>query len=162
VVSRCHSPVPLETRPSQNPHFLFPSTTDRILNGRGPNPSDRGTNCGYRESPRRDPCTGEEEEGKKGTGQSRAPPGKDSAPRFKSSAYHQSRQSTHTSYLARPTLNTPVQDIAIVAKEATFLICCATEEFIKRFGEAAMALAERDKRTTLQYKDMGTHFRSEL
>jgi DNA polymerase epsilon subunit 4 len=48
-----------------------------------------------------------------------------------------------------------VQDIAIVAKEATFLICCATEEFIKRFGEAAMALAEREKRTTLQYKDMG-------
>jgi histone H3/H4 len=48
------------------------------------------------------------------------------------------------------------QDIAIVAKEATFLICCATEEFIKRFGEAAMALAEREKRTTMQYKDMGT------
>ncbi|KAJ6620777.1 hypothetical protein B0H10DRAFT_1641016, partial [Mycena sp. CBHHK59/15] len=48
------------------------------------------------------------------------------------------------------------KDIAIVAKEATFLICCATEEFIKRFGEAAMALAEREKRTTLQYKDIGT------
>ncbi|KAJ7729697.1 hypothetical protein DFH07DRAFT_756727 [Mycena maculata] len=48
------------------------------------------------------------------------------------------------------------KDIAIVAKEATFLICCATEEFIKRFGEAAMALAERDKRTTLQYKDIAT------
>ncbi|KAJ6584700.1 hypothetical protein B0H19DRAFT_1106145 [Mycena capillaripes] len=48
------------------------------------------------------------------------------------------------------------KDIAIVAKEATFLICCATEEFIKRFGEAAMALAEREKRTTLQYKDMAT------
>ncbi|KAJ6466488.1 hypothetical protein C8R45DRAFT_756155, partial [Mycena sanguinolenta] len=48
------------------------------------------------------------------------------------------------------------KDIAIVAKEATFLICCATEEFIKRFGEAAMALAEREKRTTMQYKDMAT------
>ncbi|KAJ7134357.1 hypothetical protein C8R44DRAFT_662771 [Mycena epipterygia] len=48
------------------------------------------------------------------------------------------------------------KDIAIVAKEATFLICCATEEFIKRFGEAAMALAEREKRTTLQYKDIAT------
>ncbi|KAJ7043869.1 histone-fold-containing protein [Mycena alexandri] len=48
------------------------------------------------------------------------------------------------------------KDIAIVAKEATFLISCATEEFIKRLGEAAMALAERDKRTTLQYKDMAT------
>ncbi|KAK7048154.1 putative transcription factor C16C4.22 [Favolaschia claudopus] len=48
------------------------------------------------------------------------------------------------------------KDIAIVAREATFLICCATEEFIKRFGEAAMALAERDKRTTVQYKDMAT------
>ncbi|KAJ7644327.1 hypothetical protein FB45DRAFT_897544 [Roridomyces roridus] len=48
------------------------------------------------------------------------------------------------------------KDIAIVAKEATFLICCATEEFIKRFGEAGMAQAEKDKRTTLQYKDMAT------
>ncbi|KAJ7075837.1 hypothetical protein B0H15DRAFT_865415 [Mycena belliarum] len=48
------------------------------------------------------------------------------------------------------------KDIAIVAKEATFLICCAAEEFIKRFGEAAMALAERDKRSTLQYKDIAT------
>ncbi|KAJ7695699.1 hypothetical protein B0H17DRAFT_930296 [Mycena rosella] len=48
------------------------------------------------------------------------------------------------------------KDIAIVAKEATFLICCAAEEFIKRFGEAAMVLAERDKRTTLQYKDIAT------
>ncbi|KAJ7430629.1 hypothetical protein FB451DRAFT_1322985 [Mycena latifolia] len=48
------------------------------------------------------------------------------------------------------------KDIAIVAKEATFLICCAAEEFIKRFGEAAMALAEREKRTTLQYKDIAT------
>ncbi|KAJ6512028.1 hypothetical protein C8R47DRAFT_1093188 [Mycena vitilis] len=48
------------------------------------------------------------------------------------------------------------KDIAIVAKEATFLICCATEEFIKRLGEASMALAEREKRTTLQYKDMAT------
>ncbi|KAJ7242816.1 hypothetical protein B0H12DRAFT_1221224 [Mycena haematopus] len=51
---------------------------------------------------------------------------------------------------------TLVHDIAIVAKEATFLICCATEEFIKRLGEAAMALAEREKRTTMQYKDMAT------
>ncbi|KAJ7505533.1 histone-fold-containing protein [Mycena galericulata] len=48
------------------------------------------------------------------------------------------------------------KDIAIVAKEATFLICCATEEFIKRFGEAGMAQAEKDKRTTLQYKDIAT------
>ncbi|KAJ7175423.1 histone-fold-containing protein [Mycena filopes] len=48
------------------------------------------------------------------------------------------------------------KDIAIVAKEATFLISCATEEFIKRIGEAAMALAEREKRTTLQYKDIAT------
>ncbi|KAF7365430.1 putative transcription factor C16C4.22 [Mycena venus] len=48
------------------------------------------------------------------------------------------------------------KDIAIVAKEATFLISCATEEFIKRFGEAAMALAEREKRTTVQYKDVAT------
>ncbi|KAJ7288531.1 hypothetical protein C8J57DRAFT_1430611 [Mycena rebaudengoi] len=36
------------------------------------------------------------------------------------------------------------KDIAIVAKEATYLICCATEEFIKRFSEAAMAIAERE------------------
>ncbi|KAJ7202804.1 hypothetical protein GGX14DRAFT_462390 [Mycena pura] len=48
------------------------------------------------------------------------------------------------------------KDITLIAKEATFLICCATEEFIKRFGEAAMALAERDKRSIVQYKDIAT------
>ncbi|CAK5284350.1 unnamed protein product [Mycena citricolor] len=48
------------------------------------------------------------------------------------------------------------KDIPIVAREATFLIACATEEFIKRLSEAAMALAERERRSTLQYKDMAT------
>ncbi|KAJ7069996.1 histone-fold-containing protein [Mycena amicta] len=48
------------------------------------------------------------------------------------------------------------KEITLVAKEATFLVACATEEFMKRFAEAAMAQAEREKRTTLQYKDMAT------
>lgn len=50
-----------------------------------------------------------------------------------------------------------VQDIPIIAKDATFLISLATEEFIKRLCEAAQIVAERDKRATVQHKDLGAH-----
>ncbi|KIK92504.1 hypothetical protein PAXRUDRAFT_829892 [Paxillus rubicundulus Ve08.2h10] len=47
------------------------------------------------------------------------------------------------------------KDLPIVAKDATFLISLATEEFIKRLSEACQKIAERDKRTTVQQKDVG-------
>ncbi|KAF8837924.1 hypothetical protein BDN67DRAFT_857048, partial [Paxillus ammoniavirescens] len=46
------------------------------------------------------------------------------------------------------------QDLPIVAKDATFLISLATEEFIKRLSEACHKIAEREKRTTVQQKDV--------
>lgn len=54
-------------------------------------------------------------------------------------------------------MNTLVQEIPIVAKEATFLISLATEEFIKRLTEAGYAVSqkEKQKRTTVQHKDLG-------
>ncbi|KAF7297749.1 Histone-fold-containing protein [Mycena kentingensis (nom. inval.)] len=48
------------------------------------------------------------------------------------------------------------KEITLVAREATFLIACATEEFMKRLAEAGMAQAEKDRRTTLQHKDLAT------
>jgi len=48
------------------------------------------------------------------------------------------------------------KDIPIIAKEATYLISVATEEFLKRISEAAMAIAERERRTTVQHKDIAT------
>jgi histone H3/H4 len=48
-----------------------------------------------------------------------------------------------------------VQDIPIVAKEATFLISLATEEFIKRLIESSQKVAEREKRATVQHRDIG-------
>jgi histone H3/H4 len=47
------------------------------------------------------------------------------------------------------------QDLPIVAKEATFLISIATEDFIKRITEASRRLAERERRSTVQHKDIG-------
>ncbi|KAH7926447.1 hypothetical protein BV22DRAFT_1008958 [Leucogyrophana mollusca] len=46
------------------------------------------------------------------------------------------------------------KDLPIVAKDATFLISLATEEFIKRLSEACQKLAEREKRATVQQKDV--------
>ncbi|KAF9236523.1 hypothetical protein BU15DRAFT_49969 [Melanogaster broomeanus] len=48
------------------------------------------------------------------------------------------------------------KDLPIVAKDATFLISLATEEFIKRLSEACQKLAEREKRTTVQQKDVAS------
>lgn len=43
----------------------------------------------------------------------------------------------------------------MVAKDATFLISLATEEFIKKLSQACQRLAEREKRSTVQQKDVG-------
>ncbi|KAF8967078.1 histone-fold-containing protein [Flammula alnicola] len=46
------------------------------------------------------------------------------------------------------------KEMPIVAKEATFLISLATEEFIKRLCEAAQQVAYKEKRSTVQHKDI--------
>ncbi|KAI0372254.1 histone-fold-containing protein, partial [Pilatotrama ljubarskyi] len=46
------------------------------------------------------------------------------------------------------------KDLVMVQREATFLISRATEEFIGRLAEAAQRLAERERRTTVQAKDI--------
>ncbi|KAI0657344.1 histone-fold-containing protein [Cubamyces menziesii] len=46
------------------------------------------------------------------------------------------------------------KDLVMVQREAAFLISRATEEFIGRFAEAAQKLAERERRTTVQAKDV--------
>lgn len=51
------------------------------------------------------------------------------------------------------------QEIPIVAKEATFLISLATEEFIKRLCQAGQQVAHYEKRSTIQHKDIGTVLR---
>lgn len=43
----------------------------------------------------------------------------------------------------------------MVARDATFLISLATEEFIKKLSQACQRLAEREKRTTVQQRDVG-------
>ncbi|KAF8073667.1 hypothetical protein FPV67DRAFT_760259 [Lyophyllum atratum] len=48
------------------------------------------------------------------------------------------------------------KDIPIIAKDATFLISLATEEFIMRLCEAGKRVAERERRTTVQHKDIAT------
>jgi len=47
------------------------------------------------------------------------------------------------------------QEIPIVAKEATFLISLAAEEFIRRLCEAGQQIADREKRSTVQHRDIG-------
>ena len=44
----------------------------------------------------------------------------------------------------------------MVAKEAALLISLATEEFIKRISEASYHIAHREKRVTVQQRDIGT------
>ncbi|KAI8986076.1 histone-fold-containing protein [Trametes punicea] len=46
------------------------------------------------------------------------------------------------------------KDLVMVQREATFLISRATEEFIGRLAEAAQRLAEKERRTTVQAKDI--------
>ncbi|KAI0051139.1 hypothetical protein FA95DRAFT_1479526, partial [Auriscalpium vulgare] len=48
------------------------------------------------------------------------------------------------------------KELPTVAKEATFLISLATEEFIKRITEASQRVAIRDKRVTVQQKDIAS------
>ncbi|KAF9534512.1 hypothetical protein CPB83DRAFT_756459 [Crepidotus variabilis] len=47
-------------------------------------------------------------------------------------------------------------EIPIVAREATFLISVATEEFIMRLCEAGLDVAEKENRTTVRYEDIAT------
>jgi histone H3/H4 len=42
----------------------------------------------------------------------------------------------------------------MVAKEATFLISIATEEFIKRLSLASQRVAEKERRTVVQQRDI--------
>jgi len=48
------------------------------------------------------------------------------------------------------------RDIPIVAKEAVLLISIATEEFLKRLTHASHKLAEREKRATVQQRDVAS------
>ncbi len=48
----------------------------------------------------------------------------------------------------------------MVQREAAFLISRATEEFIQRIAEAAQQVAERERRSTVQAKDLGECFES--
>ena len=45
----------------------------------------------------------------------------------------------------------------MVQREAAFLISRATEEFVHRMAEAAQRVAERERRTTVQAKDLGEY-----
>jgi len=46
------------------------------------------------------------------------------------------------------------KELAGMSKEATYLISVATEEFIKLLAQSGHQQAAREKRTTVQYKDM--------
>ncbi|KAI0031902.1 histone-fold-containing protein [Vararia minispora EC-137] len=48
------------------------------------------------------------------------------------------------------------KELPSVAKDAVFLISMATEEFIKRFTEACHNVAAREKRVTVQPKDVAS------
>ncbi|KAL1742037.1 hypothetical protein HDZ31DRAFT_44141 [Schizophyllum fasciatum] len=48
------------------------------------------------------------------------------------------------------------KEIPMVARDATFLISLATEEFIRRFCQAGQRVADREKRTTVQHRDLAT------
>ncbi|KAI0061667.1 histone-fold-containing protein [Artomyces pyxidatus] len=48
------------------------------------------------------------------------------------------------------------KELPMVAKEATFLISLATEEFIRRISEASQRVASREKRITVQQKDIAS------
>ncbi|THH30620.1 hypothetical protein EUX98_g3559 [Antrodiella citrinella] len=46
------------------------------------------------------------------------------------------------------------KELPMMAREATFLISVATEEFIKRMAEESSIVAAREKRVTIQYRDL--------
>ncbi|KAH9969616.1 hypothetical protein BC827DRAFT_1161396 [Russula dissimulans] len=48
------------------------------------------------------------------------------------------------------------KELPTVAKEAAFVISLATEEFIKRLSEASHHIAQRDKRVTVQQRDIAS------
>ncbi|KAI9512432.1 histone-fold-containing protein [Russula earlei] len=48
------------------------------------------------------------------------------------------------------------KELPLVAKEAAFLISLATEEFIKRLSEASHHIAHREKRVTVQQRDVAS------
>ncbi|KAH8094621.1 histone-fold-containing protein [Cristinia sonorae] len=48
------------------------------------------------------------------------------------------------------------KELPMVAREATFLISVATEEFIKRLAEESSIVAARENRVTIQYRDLAT------
>ncbi|TDL17700.1 histone-fold-containing protein [Rickenella mellea] len=51
------------------------------------------------------------------------------------------------------------RELPIIAKEAVVAISIATEGFIKRLGEASHKQAEREKRTTVQRRDIAAVIR---
>ncbi|KAJ4482461.1 hypothetical protein J3R30DRAFT_2177400 [Lentinula aciculospora] len=48
------------------------------------------------------------------------------------------------------------KDIPMIARDATFLISLAAEEFIKRLCQAGQKAAEKERRATVQHKDLAT------
>ncbi|KAI0269852.1 histone-fold-containing protein [Gloeopeniophorella convolvens] len=48
------------------------------------------------------------------------------------------------------------KELPMVAKEATFLISLAAEEFVKRLSEASHHVASREKRVTVQQRDIAS------
>jgi DNA polymerase epsilon subunit 4 len=48
------------------------------------------------------------------------------------------------------------KELPMVAKEAAFLISSAAEEFIKRLSEASYHIAHREKRVTVQQRDIAS------
>lgn len=50
----------------------------------------------------------------------------------------------------------------MVSREAVLLISLAMEEFVKRVSEASHRLAQREKRLTVQRKDIGAWCQSTL
>lgn len=45
----------------------------------------------------------------------------------------------------------------MLARDATYLISLAAEEFIRKLAESSQRVAEREKRATVQQKDVGTN-----
>ncbi|KAI6039682.1 histone-like transcription factor (CBF/NF-Y) and archaeal histone-domain-containing protein [Pisolithus marmoratus] len=48
------------------------------------------------------------------------------------------------------------KDVPMVARDAAFLISMATEEFIKRLAQASQKVSEREKRSTVQQRDVAS------
>lgn len=50
-----------------------------------------------------------------------------------------------------------VQEIPVIARDAVFLVSLATEAFIAELAQAAQRVAEKERRTTVQQKDIGVY-----